>query len=344
MARFFQSHHDDRQPDDVRMTLGEHLEELRSRLIRALLALFIGAVVCYVFSEQVVGFLTSPMFAVLRAEGCEVRMVATNPAENFVTSLKVSFIVGFILTAPYSLVQIWGFIAAGLYKRERQWVRRFAPASIILFFTGAAFLLLIVSPLLLKFLVAYQSELPNYGLIPEWLLGGPTPLKVTETYDQWPTTQPMPMFEEDPPSAPPGVPWINLTTKEVRVRIEGAHYTVAHLKDVQQHNRVEPMMRISEYVIFILQLSAAFGIGFQVPVVVAFVATLGIATAAQMGSLRRHIWFGMAVVSACITPPDVGSMLMLLVPMIGLLEIGLLVARLIERDRAKTATQGGTDS
>jgi len=104
------------------------------------------------------------------------------------------------------------------------------------------------------------------------------------------------------------------------------------------------MMRISEYVIFILQLSAAFGIGFQVPVVVAFVATLGIATADQMASLRRHIWFGMAVVAACVTPPNVGSMLMLLIPMIGLLEIGLLVARLIERDRAKTATQGEADS
>ncbi len=344
MARFFQSTHKDVQPDEVRMTLGEHLEELRSRIIRALLALFVGAMVCYMFSGQIIGFLTSPMFAVLRQQGCDVRMVATNPAENFITSLKVSFIVGFIVSAPYSLVQIWGFVAAGLYQRERKWVRRFAPASIILFFTGAAFLLLVVSPLLLNFLVAYQNELPDYGFLPEWLIGTREPLKVEETYDQWPTTQPMPMFESDPADAPPGVPWINLQAQEMRIRIGEVDYTVTHLKDIKRQNRVEPMMRISEYVVFILQLAAAFGIGFQVPVVVAFVATLGIATAAQMGSLRRYIWFGMALVAACITPPDVTSMLMLLIPMAGLLEIGLLVARFIERERAKTAAQGGTDS
>ncbi|UCD30431.1 MAG: twin-arginine translocase subunit TatC [Planctomycetota bacterium] len=85
---------------------------------------------------------------------------------------------------------------------------------------------------------------------------------------------------------------------------------------------------------FVLHLAAAFGIGFQVPVVVAFLASLGIATAGDMARLRRYVWFGMAILSAFITPPDVTSMLFLLLPMALLFEVGLIVAKFIEKSRS----------
>ena len=321
-------------PDDVRMTLGEHLEELRFRLVRALLALFVGAIVCYIFIDQIMGFLVSPMFAVLRRHGIEPRMVALSPSENFITFLKVAFIVGFILTAPYSLMQIWGFIAAGLYPHERRWVNRFAPASIILFFTGACFLLLIASPLLLSFLVSYKTTLPDYESFTHMLLGDPSTMDVQQNSKTWPTTQPMPTFDQDPSTPPEGVFWINTRSHDVRVRLKDSIYTVAHLEDIKNQNRLDPMMRISDYVVFILQLSAAFGIGFQVPVVVAFIATLGIVSTAEMAKFRRHVIFGMAIVAAVVTPPDVTSMMLLLGPMVCLFEVGLLVARMIEKRRA----------
>lgn len=316
------------------MTLGEHLEELRSRLIRAIVGLAVGAILCWIFIDQVVGFLVAPMFAVLRQNNIEVRMVSLNPAENLLTFLKVALIVGFILSAPYSLTQIWGFVAAGLYAHERGWVRRFAPASIILFFAGAAFLLIIVLPLLLNFLVLFGNSLPDAGLAPQWLLGKHEVMKPVETQPAWPTTQPMAHYAEDPQHPPECVPWVNLPKHEIRMKVGQTVYSVAHLTEVQQRNRIEPMMRISEYIVFALHLAAAFGIGFQVPVVVSFVAVLGIASAAEMGKLRRYIWFGMAIGAAFITPPDVASMLMLLGPMALLFEAGLIVARVIERRRA----------
>ncbi|MBP7935334.1 MAG: twin-arginine translocase subunit TatC [Phycisphaerae bacterium] len=339
MGRIFRSIPKDQHPDEVRMTLGEHLDELRSRLIRALVALFVGAMLCWFFIDEIMGFLTSPLFAVLRANGIETRMVALNPAENFITFLKVAVIVGFILSAPYSITQIWGFVAAGLYPHERKWIRMFAPASIALFFTGALFLLLVAAPLLLSFLVTYKNTLPNYDSLTKILLTRVETMPVNQPTPEnvWPATQPIPTYENDPANPPESVPWINRTSRDVRIRIGDANYILAHLEDVHKLNRLDPMMRVADYVVFILQLSAAFGIGFQVPVVVAFLATLGILSTAQMSRYRRHVIFGMAIVAAIVTPPDVTSMMLLLLPMIGLFEVGLLVGRVIERKRATQA-------
>lgn len=338
-SRLFRSVPKDQHPDEVRMTLGEHLDELRSRLIRALVALFIGAMLCYFFIDEIMGFLTSPLFAVLRANGIETRMVALNPAENFITFLKVAVIVGFILSAPYSITQIWGFVAAGLYPHERKWVRMFAPASIILFFTGALFLLLVAAPLLLSFLVTYKNTLPNYESLTHLLLARVEAMEVKQPTPEgiWPTTQPIPAFETDPEDPPESVLWINRTARDVRIHVGDATYILAHLENVQKLNRLDPMMRVADYVVFILQLSAAFGIGFQVPVIVAFLATLGILSTAQMAKYRRHVIFGMAVLAAIVTPPDVSSMMLLLMPMIGLFEVGLFVGKVIERKRTSGA-------
>jgi len=340
MSRFLRFTKDGLNPDDVRMTLGEHLEELRTRVIRALVALAVGAVLCYIFIDPIMGFLTSPVFAVYRQHGIEPAMLALNPAEPFMTDLKVAIIVGFILSAPYSLWQIWAFIAAGLYMHERKWVYRFAPTSIALFFAGAFFLLFVVSPLLLDFLLSYRQTLPNYQTT-SWLLGKIPSIKENQPQATWPTTQPMMSVEKDPAEPPEGVPWINLQDRDLRIHYGDKTYTIGHLMETSNQNRLNPMMRLSEYIIFILQLAAAFGLSFQVPVAGAFVATLGIASAAQMAGLRRYIWFTMAIAAAVVTPTtDVTSLCLLLVPMMGLLEIGLLAARLIERGRKDQPAAG----
>lgn len=320
------------------MTLGEHLEELRTRVIRALVALAVGAIICHCFIDKIMGFLTSPVYAAYRKHGLKPAMQTLGPAEQFLTYLKVAIIVGFILSAPYSMWQIWKFVAAGLYQRERRWVYRFAPTSIALFFAGALFLLLVVSPLLLDFLLSYPQSLPEYG-VPSLLLGEGTPLKTETQPASWPTSQPIMAFDKDPQDPPEGVLWVNLRTQQIRIQYGHKVYDVAHLQETVTGNRLDPTLRLSEYVVFILTLSAAFGVSFQVPVVVTFVATLRIASAAQMGSLRRYIWFAMAIAAAVVTPTtDVISMGLLLVPMVALLEVGLLVARMIERARGETGT------
>ncbi len=317
------------------MTLGEHLEELRSRVVRALLALGVGAILCYVFIDPIMGLLTSPVFAVYKRHGMAPTMQALSPGELLFTDLKVSMIVGVILSAPYSIWQLWGFVAAGLYKNERKWVYRFAPASVALFFTGVLFLFFIVSPLLLDFLLTYRQSYPNYDWAYSWIVGQGTSLETKTPDVQWPTTQPLPAFDQNPLDPPERVPWLDLQSREMRIRIGDKTYTYGHLQEAGDINRIDSTLRLADTIVFLLQLAAAFGVCFQVPVVVAFVATLGIATSSQIGSMRRYIWFGMCVMAAIITPTtDLVTLFLLLGPMMALLEIGLLAARLVEARRA----------
>ncbi len=341
------------------MTLGEHLEELRTRLIRAILALIVGAIICFGLSDYVMGFLCSPVLTVLERHDQPVQLNYFNPAEAFVTDVKVALIVGFIITTPYSLTQIWGFVAAGLYPNERRWVHRFAPVSIALFFAGAAFLLTIVAPLLLDFLFSYRTTLPDLGRwVPEFgLASGRGQLETEGVHEVWPVSQPtpapqgdaqaapplpaypfpIPAFEQDPEDPPEGVPWLNRTEWQIRIRYGEKTLKLSRLTTTDDRPRLTPTIRIAEYIMFVLHLAAAFGIGFQVPVVVAFLAAIGIATAEEMATFRRYVWLAMAVMAAIITPPDVTSMLFLLGPMAILYEVGLIAARFLEREAAESA-------
>jgi len=333
-------------PDEVRMTLGEHLEELRSRLIRALIGLFIGAVVCYSFINYIQSFLIWPVFVVYRAHGFEPVVHTFAPSEAFMLSIKVAILVGLIVSAPYSIMQIWGFIAAGLYAKERKWVRSFAPVSIILFFTGALFLIIAVNPLLLNFLLTYQTELPDISkYMPRFLITatGIGMLEVANPASQpateLPTRPPVPAFENDPPGTiPEGFEWINRTEREKRIMFGGKIYRESRLELVGSGNRIQPDLRLEEIIPFTLGLAAAFGAGFQVPVVVAFIAVIGLFSAADMAKYRRHVIFAMSIGAAIITPsPDPFSMTLLLAHMVGLFEAGLYAARRIERGRAQQA-------
>jgi sec-independent protein translocase protein TatC len=333
----------DGNPDEVRMTLGEHLDELRSRLIRALIALFVGTVICYIFIEPIESFLIWPVFVIYKAHGYEPEILTLHPSEAFMTSLKVAILIGLMVSAPFSLSQIWGFVAAGLYPKERAWVRSFAPVSIALFFAGAIFLVVAVNPLLLNFLLNYQTKLPDVSrFMPRFLItaAGVDTIKVAH-----PSTEPaadlanlprVPAFQNDPAGdIPEGAEWFNLTERERRVQLGGKIYRESHLEVVGSANRVRPQLRLEEIIPFTLGLAAAFGVGFQVPVVVAFIAAIGIISAADMARYRRHVIFAMSIAAAIITPsPDPFSMCMLLGPMIGLYEAGLYAARRIERNRA----------
>jgi sec-independent protein translocase protein TatC len=327
-------------PDEVRMTLGEHLEELRSRLLRAIAALVVGAIVCYIFIEPIFYFLAGPLFAILKAHGLPAEMSYFDVTELFMMDIKLAVIIGFIVTAPYSLAQIWGFIAAGLYPHERRWVRRFIPVSIGLFFAGALFFLTIVMPIFLDFFVSY-GERKNTGTynLPTLVDTSPKPLPLSSGPAGEPAPEArMPVYDVDPDTAPDGSVWINRREHQIRTRIGPHTYVIGTLRTVADQNTIRPTIRIADYLILVLQMAAAFGIGFQVPVVVALLATLGIVETSRMAQVRRYVWFGIAVVAAIVTPsPDALTLMLLLVPMILLYEVGLFVGRMIERERSQAS-------
>ena len=97
-----------------------HLAELRKRLIYSFIFLFVFFILCYFFSEYLYGFLVEPFSNAVRDDGTERRLIFTALQETFLTYLKVSFFAAFFVTCPFILIQLWKFIAPGLYKHEKK--------------------------------------------------------------------------------------------------------------------------------------------------------------------------------------------------------------------------------
>jgi sec-independent protein translocase protein TatC len=131
----------------ARMTFLEHLDELRKRILYSIVAIAVGFVVCWIFREQIYGFIQRPIKEVL------TKLVVTRPTEAFTIYMKVAFVGGIFIAVPVILIQIWMFIAPGLYRREKRFVFPFLLSSTTLFLLGAAFAYYIVLPPALKFLI-----------------------------------------------------------------------------------------------------------------------------------------------------------------------------------------------
>ena len=327
------------------MTLGEHLEELRSRMIKLLIGLLLGAIICFVFRDRLMQLLLGPTFAVLRRRELVPELVALDPLEPFMTTLKVSVILGFMLSAPYGLYQIWAFVASGLYQREQRFVRAFVPVSISLFMGGALFFLFIVLPVLLNFLIGFMEVVPSFdpagNLFGDWLGGAPTVVATAPATTQEAPAASIRVLELDPADPPEGSLWINAKEHELRMRMSN-ETRVIRTAPLDRPNMIRPNFSMRSTIQMTLQMAAAFGVGFQVPVVVAFLATLGIASAETMGKSRRVTWFVMAICAAVFTPSgDPGTMLLLLIPMGILFEAGLIAARSIEKRKAAERAADG---
>ena len=142
------------------MTFWEHLEELRSRMIRALLAFIVGAVVAWIFKEQLLIILTTPFVDGWHGEeGSTASLHFPAPQSLFLAYVKLALLGGFILALPFALYQVWAFIAPGLYKKEKRLALPFVVSSCLLFATGAYFGWRVVFPLAFDYLLGY-SEVP----------------------------------------------------------------------------------------------------------------------------------------------------------------------------------------
>ena len=131
----------------AKMTFLEHLDELRKRLLHAVVAIAVTFCVSWIFREPVFEFLAEPI------KGAVDKLVVIKPTEAFTIYLKVSFVCSVFVAAPYLLFQLWLFIAPGLYRREKGYVLPFLTSSTILFLLGGSFAYYIVLPVALDFLL-----------------------------------------------------------------------------------------------------------------------------------------------------------------------------------------------
>jgi len=143
-------------PLDSTMSLGDHLEELRMRLIRALVGLVVGTVICLFVCSKIIAFIEEPYIGIM---GEDARLQTLAPADGIISYIKIALISGLILSSPWVFYQIWMFVAAGLYPNEKRYVHLAAPFSAALFVIGALFFILVVAPLTLGFLVKFNQRI-----------------------------------------------------------------------------------------------------------------------------------------------------------------------------------------
>ena len=136
--------------DDRPMPLTEHLEELRSRLLRGLVAIAVAALACYAVIDALLAFLLAPLNAV---GGKDMMIIGTGVAEAFFTKIKVAVIAGIFLSSPVLFYQIWLFVAPGLYEHERRYVLPFVAFATFFFVSGATFCYALVFPTAFAFFV-----------------------------------------------------------------------------------------------------------------------------------------------------------------------------------------------
>ena len=151
------------------MSFFEHLEELRVRLLRAILGLLVATGICFYFSDDIYGWLAKPLTDTLRSLNLPDKLVYTNPIDPFNLYIKLSLVAGIFLASPYILYQLWLFISPGLYRHEKRYVWPFVGLTSGLFISGGLFAYKLAFPPALRFLVEFGHRFQPFITIDQYL-------------------------------------------------------------------------------------------------------------------------------------------------------------------------------
>lgn len=316
------------------MSFGDHLEELRRRLILAAAVPLPIAFVLFAFASTIRDLLSAPALEAMTANGLPARMQALGPAEVLTTDLKLSFVGAIVLSAPWIVWQTWKFIEPGLYREERRFVHLLLPGSAVLTLSGLAFLYWVMLPLMLQVLIAFGVPGPGDAF------GIPDPGdRIAEVASEGGPV--FPVLTEPPARPAPGQVWIDAATRSlmVVVPVAGADDSFELLSTpLSRAGTISQEFRLGEYMSFVLTLALAIAVAFQMPLVILLLGWVGIVDRLTLQRQRRYALLVCAVLGAVLTPADVVSMVLLFIPLYVLYELGIVLLRFAPADRVASGT------
>lgn len=333
--------------ETLRMSFGEHLEELRWRVLMALVGVVASAAVTLFFGKEILAWLCVPLIQAQRLAEVPTQAYAMSPLSGFAIYLKVSLVAALIIASPWVLYQGWRFIEAGLYKSERRILLLIAPFSGVMAFLGVAFMYHVMLPTCLWFLISFSTSYPPvptdrpasmfmFSVLTDWSYPPRTPSEgdATDrpsTLSTEPTPIPVriPILAIDPTQPVDGALWFKTPEHELRFYYQGLTRAVT----LAAPSMLSPLIEINQYVNFVSAMALGSLIAFQLPVVMLIVGWVGLIDPAVLAAYRRHCVFACFVVGMILTPADVLSMLLMSIPLWGLFELGLLLMRIADRRR-----------
>jgi len=238
-----------------------HLTELRKRLIHSFIFLIVFFIGCYFFAENIYGFLVEPFAQAVKDDNSERRLIFTALQETFLTYLKVSFFTAFFVTCPYILMQIWKFIAPGLYKHEKIAILPYLILTPLLFFLGGMLVYYLIMPLAIKFFLSFEST---------------------------------------------GI------STNLPIQLEA---------------------KVNEYLSLIMKLIFAFGLSFQLPIVLSLLARVGLVDSEFLKERRKYVIVIIFATAALLTPPDPITQIGLAIPLLILYELSIFSVKFIENKK-----------
>ena len=241
------------------MSLIDHITELRKRLLWSFFYIIIVFVICFYFADELFAFLASPLVNLMDIENGQ-GFIYTALQEAFFTELKIAFFFALFFSFPLISIQIWKFIAPGLYKNEKRAFLPFLIATPILFFSGGAMVYYLIAPVAWKFFLSYQ----------------------------------------------------NLGTAGIPIRLEA---------------------KMGEYLSLMMRFIFAFGLAFQLPVVIGLLAKANLVTHITLQHFRTYAIVIAFLAAAFLPPPDPFSQISLALPIIILYEISIFIAKSIQKNK-----------
>jgi sec-independent protein translocase protein TatC len=311
-------------PDAYRMTVGEHLEELRLRVLLGLIGLIAAFVFCLIFAERVIIAFCRPLLDVMRRQELNPQLFFGQMTDPFVVYIKISLISAAVIASPWIFYQLWKFVAAGLYPHERKYITRYLPLSIALLISGMMLVYFIVLPMALDFLIRFGTgvRLPA-GYAPAQVLVEQVPEQRTL----------VPILSGDPAEPLGGEIWFNTIDQRLKIRLpadprrpdrpQGSTRILAFVSE----NLLAPLPTLPEYINLVILLLIVFGVSFQLPLVVLALERIGIVDLTTMREGRKYVYFALAILAAVVTPADIISMIALMIPLVILYEFGILLAQ-----------------